>query len=486
MVFNSWTFIVFFLIVLALHQVPFSWRVKKFNLLIASYIFYAAWNPPFVLLLWFTTVVDWFMAQAIARATQHSRKRIFLIISLVSNLGLLGFFKYGGFLLESFVVAARWAGFDYHPAAPSIILPIGISFYTFVTLSYTIDVYREHIPPSKSFLDYALLVTFFPHLVAGPILRAEKFLPQCERPRRADARQMGWGWALIVIGLFEKIVLADGFLAPVADTVYGAAAKAGTTEAWLGTLAFSGQIFFDFDGYSLCAIGAAMCLGFAFPDNFRFPYAAVGFSDFWRRWHISLSTWLRDYLYVSLGGNRKGGFRTYVNLMLTMLLGGLWHGASWRFVIWGGLHGTYLVVERFLRGVLHQPAAPLPSVDNPPPAVKTPRATFNKILLALLTYFLVLITWVFFRAHSVGDGFRMIGKMFSYAPAQLNFGVYQTSLVLLITGATLICHWRLRDRSLEEVAARNPRWLTALIFAIMLFAIATAPGDNRAFIYFQF
>lgn len=477
MVFNSWTFIVFFLIVLLLHHLPFSWKVKKFNLLVASYIFYAAWNPPFVVILWFTTVVDWFMARQIAKTDRIGERRFYLIVSLVANLGLLGFFKYGAFLLESFVGVANFAGFDFHPAAPSIVLPIGISFYTFVTLSYTIDVYRRVIPPSRSFLDYAMLVTFFPHLVAGPILRAESFLPQCVEPRQADRRQMGWGWALIVIGLFEKVVLADGMLAPVADQVYGAVARAGTAEAWLGTLAFSGQIFFDFDGYSLCAIGAAMCLGFAFPDNFRFPCAAVGFSDFWRRWHISLSTWLRDYLYVSLGGNRKGPVRTYANLMLTMLLGGLWHGASWRFVIWGGLHGTYLIAERGLRGLFPRP-------------VKVPRpgrwSQLRLIPLALLTYFLVLITWVFFRAHSVGDAFRILKKMFSVVPGGLGLGAFSAAVVLIVTAGTLIWHWCVRDSSLEQVFARCPWWLTAIIFAILIWAIATAPGDNRAFIYFHF
>ena len=241
-------------------------------------------------------------------------------------------------------------GVDFHPATPNIILPIGISFYTFETICYTIDVYLGRCKPFASFLDYALFVTFFPHLVAGPIVRAHEIVPQFERaaPRDAHTRSAS-GLFLMRLGLFEKIVLAD--IAPGAGRRTTCSARTqplGALDAWVGILAFSGQIFCDFAGYSTCAIGAALCFGFSLPDNFRFPYAAIGFSDFWRRWHISLSRWLRDYLYIPLGGNRNGEVRTHVNLMLTMLIGGLWHGASWTFVIWGGLHGFYLVVERLL------------------------------------------------------------------------------------------------------------------------------------------
>ena len=245
---------------------------------------------------------------------------------------MLGFFKYGGFLLANFRRGLALLGVDYVPPEMDIFLPIGISFYTFQTLSYTIDVYRGHTRPWPSFLDFAMFVTFFPQLVAGPIVRAAEFLPQCVTPKRANAHQLGWGASLLVLGIFEKVVLADGVMAPVVDTVYGSVREAGFFSAWVGTLAFGSQIFFDFAGYSTCAIGAGLSLGFVLPDNFRFPYAAVGISDFWTRWHISLSSWLRDYLYIPLGGNRQGLVRTQANLMVTMLLGGLWHGAAWRFV----------------------------------------------------------------------------------------------------------------------------------------------------------
>ncbi len=247
---------------------------------------------------------------------------MFLVLSLVSNLGLLGYFKYGNFLLENFTTLLATLGVAYVPPAPNIILPVGISFFTFASLSYTIDVYRREIKADACFTDYALFVGFFPHLVAGPIVRAARLLPQLSVPRKPTRDQIGWGFTLLLIGLFAKVVLADTLFAPIVDEFYASPAKFGVSHTWIALLSFSGQIYFDFGGYSLCAIGLAMCFGILFPENFRQPYAAIGFSDFWRRWHISLSTWLRDYLYIPLGGNRFGEFRTYGNLLLTMLIGG--------------------------------------------------------------------------------------------------------------------------------------------------------------------
>ena len=306
MLFNSLTFIAFFAIVLALHYAPLPWRLKKVNLLIASYIFYGAWSPPFVLLLWLSTVLDWYVAKWLDQTEAPRRRRWLLFASMAGNLGMLGYFKYGGFLLENFTQAMGALGMAYRAPEWDIILPVGISFYTFQTMSYSLDVYFRRAKPARSFLDFALFVTFFPQLVAGPIVRPVDLIPQFASPRVASARQFAWGWMLIVLGLFQKIVLADGFLAPVVDKVYGAKEMLPALDAWLGTLAFSGQIFFDFAGYTTTAIGTALALGFSIPDNFRAPYAAIGFSDFWCRWHISLSSWLRDYLYIPLGGNRQG------------------------------------------------------------------------------------------------------------------------------------------------------------------------------------
>ena len=475
MLFNSLTFIQFFAVVLVLHHLPFSWRVKKFNLLVASYLFYAAWNAPFVILIWISTLVDWYASKGIAASTNTAHRRLLLIISVTCNLGLLGFFKYGGFVLDNFVALMAALGIDYQPAAPNIILPVGISFYTFQTMSYTIDIYRRQAVPARSFLDYALYVTFFPQLVAGPIVRSVDFLPQCVEERKATLNEFCWGLSLLIIGLFEKIALADGLFAPIADKVYAEAAYARPVDAWAGTLAFSGQIFCDFAGYSTCAIGVAMCLGFAIQDNFRFPYAAIGFSDFWRRWHISLSSWLRDYLYISLGGNRKGALRTYVNLALTMLLGGLWHGAAWTFVVWGGLHGAYLVVERGLHrwfgGWVIWRVWPV------------------RIALALATYGAVLLAWVFFRAASFTDAWYVVGHMFTLDMGTGTYAIVKTTemaLIVLLTALMLGLHGALRNTTLEAAAGRIPWWMRGLALGAMLFAIVTMTGDQRSFIYFQF
>ncbi|MGH8496146.1 MAG: MBOAT family O-acyltransferase [Gammaproteobacteria bacterium] len=473
MVFNSLTFMVFLAVVLVLHNAPLNWPTKKFNLLLASYIFYAAWNPPFVILLWISTVVDWYAAKWIHREERSDRRRWLLLISLTANLGLLGFFKYGEFLLDNFIVLAATLGIAYQPAPWDIILPVGISFYTFQTMAYTLDVYLRRAAPARSFTDFALFVTFFPQLVAGPIVRPDQLIPQFAEPRRASPAQFLWGAGLVTLGMFNKIVVADGLLAPVADAVFGATTVLHPLDAWLGTLAFSGQIFCDFAGYSTIAIGVALMLGFSLPDNFRFPYAAIGFSDFWRRWHISLSTWLRDYLYVPLGGNRKGVARTYVNLMLTMLLGGLWHGAAWTFVVWGGLHGLYLAAERWLKGrfggITYWQTLPA------------------RVFLALLTYFLVNITWVFFRAQDFGTARRMIDTMLTFETAgQKVLTSMQITSTVLTIGAMLIIHWTMRNRTLHDVIARLPAPAAGVTAGLIAWLVVITQGGGNAFIYFQF
>jgi len=473
MLFNSLTFVVFLGVVLILHYLPFAWRTKKINLLLASYLFYAAWNPPFVLLLWLSTVVDWTVARRIHAETVQARRRAWLGLSLLVNLGMLGFFKYGGFVLDNFQAAMAVVGIDYQPAAWSIVLPVGISFYTFQTLAYSLDVYLRRAKPADSLLDFSLFVTFFPQLVAGPIVRPTQLIPQFAVPRIATTAQFKWGLALITLGLFNKIVIADGMLSGAADTVFGAKEMLHPLDAWLGTLAFAGQIFCDFAGYSTTAIGVALCLGFSLPDNFRYPYAAIGFSDFWRRWHISLSSWLRDYLYIPLGGNRKGSLRTYANLMTTMLLGGLWHGASWTFVVWGGLHGFYLAAERWLTARFGG------------------RAIWNRwlprLLLALLTYALVNLTWVFFRAQDFATAWRMIDTMLTLnLDGKKVLATVDVVLVAGITAAMLAVHWFMRHRALDEVVAAVPRWLLGTTWGVMAWLIVITQGSSNAFIYFQF
>jgi alginate O-acetyltransferase complex protein AlgI len=471
--FNSLTFFAFFAVVLALHAMPFPWRVKKVNLLVASYLFYAAWNPPFVVLLWASTFVDWFVARAIYRAEARTRRRSLLLVSILVNLGILGYFKYGGFLLENWSALMAAVGVDWTAPAWDIVLPVGISFYTFQTMAYSLDVYLGRSRPADSFLDFALFVTFFPQLVAGPIVRPTHLIPQFAEPVRASRSQLLWGLALMTLGLFEKIVIADGALAPATEAVYGATEPLVFADAWLGTLAFAGQIFCDFAGYSTVAIGVALCLGFSLPDNFRYPYAAIGFSDFWRRWHISLSTWLRDYLYIPLGGNRKGNGRTYVNLMLTMLLGGLWHGAAWTFVVWGGLHGIYLAVERW--------------VGERFSGARIGGRTWFRILMALLTYVLVNITWVYFRAPDFATAWRLTRSMTGLTTGgAVALSTDYVTRVVVVTIGMLIVHWTMRNRRLEDVVSRTPWWLVAVVWGAMLFAILITQGAGDAFIYFQF
>jgi alginate O-acetyltransferase complex protein AlgI len=470
-VFNTLTFVVFFAIVLAVNALPLSWGIRKIHLLIASYIFYAAWNPPFIVLLWVSTIVDWYAAQGLVRAEKPIARKAWMLISVIANLGMLLYFKYGAFLLQNFTSLMSSLGVDYHVPEIDIVLPVGISFYTFATMSYTLDVYLRRALPAKNFLDYALFVTFFPHLVAGPIMRPTELVPQFEQARRATAQQLYFGLGLMTLGLFNKVVLADTFLSGAAERVFDHGKVPGLLDAWTGTLAFSGQIFCDFAGYSTTAIGAALCLGFAMPDNFRFPYAAIGFTDFWRRWHITLSSWLRDYLYIPLGGSRHGPLRTAGALMTTMLLGGLWHGANWTFVAWGGLHGTYMVTEHAVRRRFshYRPGA------------------LGLFALGLFTYLLVNITWVFFRAKDFSIAWQVLRGM-----GGTNTGakpILPTVFVLsvaLIIPSLVATHWYMRNRTLESVVARIPPLAIALLWGLMAFLIVISQGSGNAFIYFQF
>src|SRR3954449_3757799 len=398
MLFNSLTFVVFFVVVVTLYWSIHSWQARKNLLVIASYIFYGAWNPPFAALLFGTTAMDFWLGRRMSKARdQHARRR-WLVASVCMNLSMLGFFKYGNFLLQNFQWLLARIGILYHPPHLDILLPVGISFHTFHSLSYTLDIYRGVLRPMKSLRDFVLAVSFFPQLVAGPIVRAGDFLPQLVKPPRLRLGQFLWGLALMTLGLFEKIVLADTMLSGSADRIFTYGGPLIALDSWAGVIAFAGQIFFDFAGYSTCAIGAALCLGFHLKDNFRFPYAAIGFSDFWRRWHISLSTFLRDYLYIPLGGNRHGAARAMINLIIVMFIGGLWHGAAWTFVAWGLLHGSYLAIERLIKAVVR----PAPWMNS-----------FGiQLLIGAITYFAVLVAWVYFRASDFGTASRLIGGMF--------------------------------------------------------------------------
>lgn len=493
MLFNSYTFIVFFAIMLVLHNViPFPWKVKKINLLLASYLFYAAWNPPFILLLWLSTVVDYFVGRSLYTQNNKYKRNLLLVLSLIGNLGMLCFFKYGGFLLDNFVTLMHAIGINYQPAKPNIILPAGISFYTFTTLCYTIDMYKRKSEPVKSMLDFSLFVTFFPHLVAGPIVRPPQLVPQFETPHTASQKQLVNGLFLVTMGLFMKVVLADGMLSQTADAVFNAKNALPALDAWMGVLAFSGQIFFDFAGYSSCAIGVASCLGFSLPENFLYPYAAIGFSDFWRRWHITLSAWLRDYLYIPLGGNRKGKLFTYRNLMITMLLGGLWHGANWTFVVWGGLHGLYLWIEKW---ITERRTTPLPmAIANKEEVVVQgymapyflKRIKSSNFHLAMLTFFLVNVTWVFFRSADFTTAWRLLTSMFGAANGAALLTTLSILKVSVITVGLVACHWMMRNTRVLTVANKQPWWLLGMVWAGMLILLMLSQQSASSFIYFQF
>ena len=469
MLFNSLSFALFFAAAWLPYLTIRNWTVRKQLLLLASYIFYAAWNPPYVVILGFSTALDWWLARRLCHTDKPRSRKALLIASIVANLSLLGFFKYGAFLLANFQAMLGLFGVIYVPPEFSIILPAGISFYTFASLSYTVDVYRREIKADCSLNDYALFVSFFPHLVAGPIIRARLFLPQLSTPRVVSRDQMGWGLVLLLLGLFSKVVLADGLLAPVVNEIYRNPYSFNALDTWLAVFAFSGQIFYDFSGYSLCAVGIALCFGFEFPDNFRYPYAASSFSDFWRRWHKSLSTWLRDYLYIPLGGNRGQTWQVQCSLFLTMLIGGLWHGASWLFVLWGGIHGIFLSLERALKRPASQPeqsVTPLPAI--------------------LIVFLLVTLTWIPFRAPDMATAQAILQGLARFAGASKLDPFISLPATVAMAG-TLIWQIRMRHSSLETLFARNkPIQNVGLLSGALLLIFLFSGGERHAFIYFQF
>ncbi|MEM7200985.1 MAG: MBOAT family O-acyltransferase [Planctomycetota bacterium] len=475
MQFTSTSFFVFFAVVLALHRLPLSWTWRKFNLLWLSYLFYAAWNPPFVVLLWVSTVVDWFLARAIHRSESPGRRKVLLVASLLVNLGMLGYFKYAGFLLENTVALFQSLGIGWEPPALDIVLPIGISFYTFQTLSYTLDVYKGRLKPWDRFIDYALFVTFFPQLVAGPIVRARQFLPQCRSPRRVDVHDLGLGAGLFVAGLFQKVVLADALLAPSVEAVFDVDLPARALDAWVGCFAFVTEIFCDFAGYSLCAIGVARMLGFELPLNFRHPLAAIGFTDFWQRWHISLSTWIRDYVYASIRGTGKTSFNRFaVSIMLTWSLIGLWHGAQWGFVIWGAYSGLFLIAERVARNV-----APTSALWATTPC---------QFVFAAFQFTVFASSGLPFRGAN--DPERMTELFWSLvgqgaaAEGLLNSATIELTVAVVI--AVFLYHWFMRRHSFERLAISCPWYLRSILLAAMLVLIVISQGRDRAFLYFQF
>jgi alginate O-acetyltransferase complex protein AlgI len=467
MLFTQMEFFLFFGVVLACMAVFRNHRVRKRLLLIASYYFYAYWDWRFASLLIVSTVVDYSIARGLAHTTPPHRRKMLLVISLVCNLGLLGFFKYFNFFIESLQVLFGSLGF--HAGTLRIILPIGISFYTFQTLSYTIDVYRGRLEPCRNLFDFALFVAFFPQLISGPIVRASVFLPQLQTNVRLNGYDAFLGFRQFTIGLFKKVFIAD-HIALFVDYVFDNAGAFSAVSTWLAVLAYGLQIYCDFSGYSDMAIGTARVLGYHLPTNFRAPYLAASVTEFWHRWHISLSTWLRDYLYISLGGNRKGRARTYVNLMLTMVLGGLWHGAAWTFVTWGTLHGVALVFEKWLMARRGSAAAGA--------AVWGSRAVGWCV-----TMLIVFTAWVFFRAASFHQAFLMLRQMYGWAGGIAWYHPFTISILLwavvvhMLVGAGILNLHRLAYNRLATPVALFSMWWLVLVFP---------PSGFTPFVYFQF
>ncbi len=454
MLFNTINFFAFLAAVLALFYTVPWWPARKWILLAASYYFYGSWNINFLLLLGTLTLVDYFCALWIERST---RPKLALILSLGANLGFLAYFKYTNFL------SGIWASATGQPATIyDIVLPLGISFHTFQSISYVVDVYRREQVAIRSLPDYALFIAFFPQLVAGPIVRARDFfrdLLHWQAPSGEDLRMGAW---LLILGLTKKMAFADRF-ALVADA-YFANPIPGQLPALTGTLAFGLQIFFDFSGYTDMAIGMAKLFGFHFPENFRRPYLASSITEFWQRWHISLSSWLRDYLYIPLGGNRGGPWLTYRNLLLTMLLGGLWHGASWNFVIWGGYHGLILSIERAT------------GLGRP--------GVWSRIPRVVLTFALAQVGWVFFRAGSFETSTFVLKEMFTGTPGESLLNAWQWGLCgLSLLVALVEERWLVSDR-----LASGPAWRYVAAFSLMGLLLELFGVFDQAipFVYFQF
>jgi D-alanyl-lipoteichoic acid acyltransferase DltB (MBOAT superfamily) len=454
-----------------------GWRRQNVLLLAASYVFYGWWDPRFLGLIALSTVVDFYCARAIANTSDARRRKALLTISLVINFGFLATFKYFNFFMDSFAVALEALGFHQTPIAVlKILLPPGISFYTFQEVAYIVDVYKRKIEPAESLVDYALFISLFPHLIAGPIQRPSHLLPQVQAPRYFDSERVFNGCLLILTGLFRKTVIADN-CALLADAAFsGRLGPPNLAVVAIGTYAFAWQIYGDFSGYSDIARGSAQLLGFHFMVNFRQPYLATSLQDFWRRWHISLSTWLRDYLYIPLGGNHHGERRTYRNLMLTMLLGGLWHGANWTFVVWGGIHGAGLSIERVFRRAFSREdakAAPAP--------LWSARVWVSRVML----FHLVCLTWIFFRAPSLGEGLAFLRGLgtFVWVP---EYGMALRFLALFSLPLFIMDLFNesrgeeyLLERTLEPVRV-------AVGVAMMAFVTLLAANQLNAFIYFQF
>lgn len=467
MLFNTPIFFVFLLAFLMFYGFVFlRHKPRIYFILVSSLVFYGTWNYRFIPLLVGSAVIDYFLAQAIGSASDQGRKKRLLIYSIIMNLGILALFKYADFVISS--VAEFLGVLGYTTSLPTLswVLPVGISFYTFQSLSYTIDVYRGDMKARKGLAEFTTALAFFPQLVAGPILRAKHILPQFHKLPLPTWNMVKMGFLLITVGLFKKTI-ADLLVAPVATTFNGATVS--LLETWTGVLAFAGQIYGDFSGYSDMAIGIALLIGFKIPLNFRLPYFALSPVDFWKRWHISLSSWLRDYLYISIGGK----YQRTRNIMITMLLGGLWHGAAWTFVAWGFFHGMIIIATHKLAHI---------KMFN---GFASSQKFINKFIKWLITFYLIMVTWVFFRATSMDSALDIFLNMHNLSSLP-DAGIHAITIFVLTIVALLFMH--LMDLFvIKKSTGFINRWWIFWPVLVLIQGICLLFGEpSNAFIYFQF
>ncbi|MHC4477792.1 MAG: MBOAT family O-acyltransferase [Planctomycetota bacterium] len=470
MLFHTWHFFLFLLVAYPGFLLLRRTRLRNLWLLAASYFFYGWWNPLYLFLIVYSTALDYLVGVKLNNL-QHSeianntptiwqRSKLWVTLSVVNNLFLLGFFKYAGFVTDNLNALLAGLHLNLVIPQPNILLPIGISFYTFQSMSYTIDVYRGRFPAERNIIKFATFVAFFPQLIAGPVERAKSLLPQLQRITKIGAADVADGLSLFVVGLFKKVALAD-MLAIYVDKIYENPADYGSLPLIFATYAFAWQIYFDFSGYTDMARGLAAAMGIKLTLNFNNPYVATGLRDFWRRWHITLSTWFRDYVYIPLGGNRRGKSRMYLYILLTMAIGGLWHGAAWNFVLWGALHA----LGRILFGDLEKSAG----------YEKTPR-----IVRQLLTFHFVCLTWVFFRASSISDAGLILQRIFT------GIGSPTEMPIVIFAMIAVICVYQLVFTSkAQRILQLRPVRVALMLLILIYLAIFATPG-HEPFIYFQF
>lgn len=478
MLFNSGIFAIFFICVFFLYWFVFNKSLKWQNIFLAvcSYFFYGCWDWRFMFLLAFSTFLDYFSGLKISDSKSQHKRKFWLILSVGINLGFLGIFKYYDFFVTSFAELLAWFGFTPHFATLNLILPVGISFYTFHGLSYVFDIYYGKIKPTRNAIDYSLFVSFFPLLVAGPIERATHLLPQVERPRTFSYSKAVDGLKQILWGLFKKVVIADN-CAELANQIFSAHwAYSGSTLA-LGAIFFAIQIYGDFSGYSDIALGTARLLGFELLQNFRFPYFSRDIAEFWRRWHISLSSWFKDYLYIPLGGSRGGMFMTIRNTFIIFLVSGFWHGANWTFIVWGGLNALFIMPSIIFKRNRR-------NLDTVAQGRILPNA--RETIQVIFTFLLASFAWIFFRAESMEKAITYIKGIFS--PSFFKIPEVYSGKVLIVLVIFFVIEWCGREGkyALERFSDSWKRPVRWMFYYALIITIYYMSGSEQQFIYFQF